>query len=87
MVYTSNGCNVCIFEWIFRRRGLCETTLGYEVDGQEHKVYILKKSLYGLKQAPRVWYSRIDEYLNGEGFNKSPSEPTLYTKVNQEGKI
>ena len=57
---------------------------GYEVDGQEDKVYRLKKALYGLKQAPRVWYyNRIDEYLNGEGFNRSPSEPTLYTKVNQ----
>ena len=43
--------------------------------------------MYGLKQAPRVWYNRIDEYLNSEGFNKSLSEPTLYTKVNQEGKI
>ena len=32
-------------------------------------------------------YNRIDEYLNSEGFNSSPSEPTLYTKVNQEGKI
>ena len=61
--------------------------LGCEVDGQEHKVYRLKKALYGLKQEPRFWYSRIDEYLNGEGFNRSPSEPTLYTKVNQEGKI
>ena len=25
--------------------------------------------------------------MNGEVFSKSPSEPTLYTKVNQEGKI
>ena len=56
---------------------------GYEVDGQEEKVYRLKKALYGLKQEPRVWYNTIDEYLNGEGFSRSPSEPTLYTKVNQ----
>ena len=34
---------------------------GYEVDGQEDKVYILKKTLYGLKQTPRVWYIGIDE--------------------------
>ena len=60
---------------------------GYEIDGQEDKVYILKKSLYGLKQPPRVWYNMIDEYLNIEGFNRIPSHPTLYTKVNQEGKI
>ena len=55
---------------------------GYEVDKQEDKVYILKKSLYGLKQAPGVWYNIIDEFLNSEGFNRIPSEPTLYTKVN-----
>ena len=60
---------------------------GYEVDGKEDKVYKLKKVVDGLKQALRVWYNRIDEYLNGEGFNRSPSEPTFYTKVNQEGKI
>ena len=40
-----------------------------------------------MKYAPRVWYNKIDEYLNSEGFNISPSEPTLYTKVNQEGKL
>ena len=32
---------------------------GYEIDGQEGEVYMLKKALYGLKQAPRVWYRRI----------------------------
>ena len=40
-----------------------EQPQGYEVPGQEHKVYRLKKALYGLKQAPRAWYSRIDSYL------------------------
>ena len=59
----------------------------YEIDGHEDKVYRLKKYLYGLKQAPSVWYNRIDEYLNSKGFSKSPSEPTLYTKVHQEGKF
>ena len=60
---------------------------GYEVDGQEDKVQILKKALYGLKQEPRSWQSRIVEYLNSEGFIRSPSEPTMYTNLNQEGKI
>ena len=60
---------------------------GYEIDGKEDKVYRLKTALYGLKKAPRVWYNTIDEYLNSEGFSRSPSETTLYTKVNQEGKI
>ena len=40
-----------------------EQPQGYEVLGQEHKVYRLKKELYGLKQAPGAWYSRIDSYL------------------------
>jgi hypothetical protein len=40
-----------------------EQTQGYEVRGQEDKVYILKKTLYGLKQPPIVWYIFIDSYL------------------------
>ena len=59
----------------------------YEVLGQEHKVYRLKKALYGLKQAPRAWYSCIDSYLIENGFHRSESEPTLYTKVNEQGNM
>ncbi|GKA61985.1 retrovirus-related pol polyprotein from transposon TNT 1-94 [Tanacetum coccineum] len=33
---------------------------GFEVCGNENKVYKLKKALYGLKQAPRAWYKRVD---------------------------
>jgi hypothetical protein len=40
-----------------------EQTQGYEVPGQEDKVYRLKKSLYGLKKDLRAWYSHIDSYL------------------------
>ena len=40
-----------------------------------------------MKQAPRAWYSRIDSYLTKNGFHRSKSEPTLYTKVNEKGKI
>ena len=54
-----------------------EQPQGYEVPGQEHKVYRLKKDLYGLKQAPSAWYSRIDSYLTENGFPKSESEPKL----------
>ena len=60
---------------------------GYEVLGQEHKVYRLKTKLYGLNQAPRAWYSRIDSYLTKNGFHISESEPTLYTKVNEQGNM
>ena len=64
-----------------------EQPQGYEVPGQEHKVYRMKKALYGLKQAPRAWYSRIDSYLTENGFHRSESESTLYTKVNEQFKM
>ena len=59
---------------------------GYEVEGQKHKVWKLKKAFYGLKQAPRAWYNRIDVYLTENGFEKCDGEPTLYIKEN-DGKI
>jgi hypothetical protein len=60
---------------------------GFEVQEQPTKVYWLNKSLYGLKQAPRAWYNKIDTYLIKSGFRKSQNEPTLYTKIDQHGKI
>ena len=50
---------------------------GYEVPGQEHKFYRLRKELYGLKQDPRAWYSQIYSYLTKNGFHRSESELTL----------
>ena len=63
-----------------------EKPLGYEKEGQEHKVCRLKKDLYGLKQAPSAWYSRIDAYLLENGFEKCEVEPTLYIKE-KDGKM
>ena len=57
-----------------------EQPAGFVVQGEEDKVYMLKKTLYGLKHAPRAWYGRIDDYLTGFGFQKSLSESTLYVK-------
>ena len=53
---------------------------GFEVEGQEHKVYKLIKALYGLKQAPRAWYAKMDEYLKKVGFQRSESDDTLYVR-------
>ena len=64
-----------------------EQPQGYEVPSQEHKVYRMKNALYGLKQAPRAWYSQIDSYVTENGLHRSESEPTLYTKVNEKGKM
>eukprot|EP00253_Pinus_taeda_P003954 PITA_03954 len=58
----------------------------YENKGQEHNMCRLKKALYGLKQATRAWYSRIDFYLQENGFDKCEGEPTLYIKE-KDGKI
>jgi hypothetical protein len=39
--------------------------------------------LYGLKQAPRAWYSRLDKYLQKEGFIKGSADNNLYIKVSK----
>jgi len=53
----------------------------FEVKGQEHLVYRLKKALYRLKQARRAWYQKIDEYFRRYGYKKSSSDLYLYVKV------
>jgi len=57
-----------------------EQPVGYEVEGKEDKVYILKKALYGLKQAPMAWYKKIDSYFVHNGFQRCPFEHALYIK-------
>ena len=54
-----------------------EQPQGYEVLGQEHKLYKMENELYCLKQDPRTWYSVIDSYLTQNGFHGSESAPTL----------
>jgi hypothetical protein len=51
---------------------------GFEVQGRDSHICRLKRALYGLKQAPRVWYSMIDNYLQGMGFTKSEADSNLY---------
>lgn len=58
---------------------------GYEVKGEESKVYKLKKALYGLKQAPRAWFSKIESYFIKEGFERCLSDHTLFTKKGKDG--
>ena len=47
----------------------------------------MKNEVYDLKQAPRAWYSWIDSYVTENGFHKSESELTLYTKVDDQGNM
>jgi hypothetical protein len=74
--------NGCLGEEVYVRQ-----PPGYVIDKHRDKVCKLRKALYGLKQASRVWYSRIDEYLISVGFNRSPSEPTLYTVLLRSGPL
>lgn len=43
-------------------------------------VWRLKKALHGLKQAPRAWYSRLDKYLQKQGFKRGGDDTNLYIK-------
>jgi hypothetical protein len=40
----------------------------------------LKKVLYGLKKAPRSWYSRLDKYIQQEGFRKGCTDNIKVTQ-------
>lgn len=50
------------------------------VQGQEQKVYKLRKALYGLRQAPRAWNVKLNEILRGLSFQRCSKEPSLYHK-------
>ena len=55
----------------------------------EHGDYVcrLKKSFYGLNQAPRDWYSRLDRYLQQQGFKNGNVDNNLYIKMHQDSMI
>ena len=55
----------------------------------EHEDFVcrLKKALYGLKQDPRAWYSRLDRYLQQQGFKKGNVDSNLYIKMDQDSMI
>jgi hypothetical protein len=54
---------------------------GFETFYRELHVCRLKRELYGLKQAPHAWYTQIDNYFTGLGFNKSEADENLYQIV------
>jgi hypothetical protein len=57
---------------------------GFLLSEKEDYVCRLKKALYGLKQAPRAWYSRLDRYLQQQGFRKGNADNNLYIKVDRD---
>jgi hypothetical protein len=61
-----------------------EQPKGFLLSEKEDYVCILKKSLYGLKKSPRAWYSRLDKYLQQQGFRKGNVDINIYIKVDQD---
>ena len=57
---------------------------GFEEEGREHLVCLLKKSLYGLKQAARAWNDAIHSVLMSTKFNQSRADPCFYFKREKE---
>ncbi|KAE8803358.1 putative polyprotein [Hordeum vulgare] len=53
---------------------------GFELAGQERKVFKLAKALYGLRQAPRAWNAKLDSSLLSLGFQRSDSEHGVYLR-------
>jgi hypothetical protein len=47
----------------------------------------MKKDLYGLKQAPRAWFSRLDQYLQKQGYKRGTTNNTLYIKIEDQNMI
>ena len=58
---------------------------GFEIKGEEDKVYILRKALYGLRQAPRAWNIKLNDILKGLGFKHCAKEPSLYRREDKSG--
>jgi hypothetical protein len=61
-----------------------EQPKGFQLSENEGYVCRLKKALYGLKQSPIVGYSKLDIYLQQQGFNKGNADNNLYIKVTQD---
>jgi hypothetical protein len=59
---------------------------GYR-EGLEHLVCKLKKALYGLQQGPRNWWLLISKFLIGLGFKATVSDPCLFFKRSQSGRL
>ncbi|GKE19734.1 retrovirus-related pol polyprotein from transposon TNT 1-94 [Tanacetum coccineum] len=68
------------FEWINAMKVELEEEIyvkqpqGFEVVGQDEKVYRHYNSLYGPKQAPRAWFAKIDSHYLNHNLRRSSTE-------------
>ena len=51
---------------------------GFSLTYKGDYVYRLQKALHGLKQAPRAWYSRLDKYLQKQGFKRGGVDDIMF---------
>ena len=61
--------------------------LGYVDQSRPNAVCKLLKSLYGVKQAGKLWNDVAHTALVEEGYIQSPSDPCIYTRTTEKGRI
>ena len=64
-----------------------EQPKGFQLLEEKYYVCKLKKALYGLKKAPSAWYSRLEKYLQQQGFKTRVEDSNIYIKVENENMI
>ena len=57
-----------------------EQPLGFVVQWEIRRVYLLRKSLYGLKQSPRVWFGKFSQVVEQFNMQKSKSDYSVFYK-------
>lgn len=60
---------------------------GFQLSENQDFMCKRKKSLYGLKQSHRAWYSRMDRYLQKQGFKRGTTKSNIYIKEENENMI
>ena len=60
---------------------------GFILSDKKDYVCKLKKALYGPKQVPRAWFSRLDKYLQYQGYKRWSSDTNIYIKIDNENMI
>lgn len=69
------------------QRVYMEQPVGFVEKGKEDCVWLLRKSLYGLKQAGRLWNKELDAFIVSLGFTRMVSDPCLYVKRSNSGRL
>ena len=60
---------------------------GFLLSESRNYVCKLKKALYGLKQALRAWFSRLEKYLQKQGYRRGAVNNNLYIKFENKNMI